>query len=452
MNDADRVRARFRRWLETLRSGQEMPSLRQRVASGVSWTFAGAVLGRIVSLAGAIIATRMLSANAFGQLSAVQLVVTTCGGIAGLGLGVAVTKRVAEFRAKDPGRVWDYANVATRIVLVSGAVVTGAVFIGRGWLATEWLHDPSLVTSIAVASAVVLTSALFAVQIGILTGFEAFRESAIVNTMRSILTAILLVAGIGIAGINGGLLGFLAGEALATAWAMVAVSRLGREDAPRLVGRGSSHSTWKSLRTIAIPALAASTAILLSLLIGQRMLTEQPNGFVAVARFSVAYRWSLVVLFIPATLAPVMLPLLSNLAGAGQRRAFGRLLRGNLLALSMITAIPAVIMILARQPILGLSGAEYQSDPWPFVLLLAATIPVAWNTILSQAALALEAISAWLISDLALAVALLASAWWLVPRHGAAGLAVAYLLGYAATCVVLTLPVRSRARALGSGA
>ena len=206
------------------------------------------------------------------------------------------------------------------------------------------------------------------------------------------------------------------------------------------------------MRKIAIPALAASTAILISLLIGQRMLTELPNGFVAVARFSVAYRWSLVVLFIPAALAPVMLPLLSNLAGAGQRRAFGRLLRGNLLALSMITAIPAVIMILARQPILGLSGAEYQSDPWPFVLLLAATIPVAWNTILSQAALALEAISAWLISDLALAVALLASAWWLVPRHGAAGLAVAYLLGYAATCVVLTLPVRSRAHALGSGA
>ena len=114
MNDADRVRARFRRWLETLRSGQEMPSLRQRVASGVSWTFAGAVLGRIVSLAGAIIATRMLSAHAFRQLSAVQLVVTTCGGIAGLGLGVAATKRVAGFRAKDPGRVWDYANVATK--------------------------------------------------------------------------------------------------------------------------------------------------------------------------------------------------------------------------------------------------------------------------------------------------------------------------------------------------
>ena len=233
LNDADRLRAKIGRWLETLWSAQAMPSLRQRVASGVSWTFAGAVLGRIVSLAGAIIATRMLSANAFGQLSAVQLVVTTCGGIAGLGLGVAVTKRVAEFRAKDPRRVWDYANVATRIVLVSGALVTGAVFIGRGWLATEWLHDPALVTSItAAASAVVLTSALFAVQIGILTGFEAFREAAVANTIRSILTAILLVAGIVVGGINGGLLGFVAGEALATAWAMVAVSRLGRDDAP----------------------------------------------------------------------------------------------------------------------------------------------------------------------------------------------------------------------------
>ncbi len=395
----------------------------------------------------------MLSANAFGQLSAVQAVVTTCGGVAGLGLGVAVTKRIAEFRAKDPDRVWDYANLATKITLASGAFVTGAVLVGREWLAADWLHEPSLATSIALASGFALTSALFAVQIGILTGFEAFKESAIVNSVRSVLTAILLVAGIGIGGLNGGLLGFLAGEAIATIWAVIKVSTLAGNDAHPILGRGRvAQGTWRSLRTIAVPALAASTAILLSLLIGQRMLTELPNGFVAVAQFSVAYRWSLVVLFIPAALAPVMLPLLSNLAGAGQRRAFRRLLRGNLLALSMITAVPAVIMILARQPILGLSGADYQSDPWPFVLLLAATIPVAWNTILSQAALALEAISAWLISDLVLAVALLASAWWLVPRHGAAGLAVAYLLGYAATCVVLTLPVRSRARALGSGA
>ena len=296
-----------------------------------------------------------------------------------------------------------------------------------------------------------LTSSLFAVQIGILTGFEAFKESAVVTSARSILTAVLLVVGIGLAGVNGGLLGYLVGEAAATTWAVVAVSRLGDAAGRTALLRGrSAPGTLKSLRKIGVPALAAGIALLFSLLIGQRMLTELPNGFVAVAQFSVAYRWSLVVLFVPAALAPVMLPLLANLVGAGEHGSFGRLLRGNLLILSLITAVPALIMILAREPILGLSGTAYRSDPLPFVLLLVATIPVAWNTILSQAALALEAISAWLFSDLVLAATLVTGAAVLIPRHRSAGLALAYLLAYVATCVVLMLPVRSRLRALGS--
>lgn len=446
----ERIRAWVGGYLKAL-SSPGLPGLRQRVVNGVSWTFTGAVIGRTVSLVGIIVATRMLPANAFGKLSAVQLLVTTCAGVAGLGLGVAVTKRIAECRAREPERVWDYASAATKIVLVSGVVGTVAVFVGRGWLATDWLHDAALSHSITLASAMVLTSSLFAVQIGILTGFEAFKESAFATSARSILTAVLLVVGILLAGLNGGLLGYLMGEAVATTWAMVVVFRLGGADARPVFRLGrSAPGTWRSLRKIGIPAVGASAAILLSLLIGQRMLTELPNGFVAVAQFSVAYRWSLVVLFVPAALAPVMLPLLANLAGAGEHGAFRRLLRGNLLILSLITAVPALIMILARGPILGLSGAAYRSDPLPFVVLIAATIPVAWNAILSQAAVALEAISAWLISDLALAATLVASASLLIPRYRSTGLAVAYLLGYAATCVVLMLPVRSRLRALGS--
>jgi O-antigen/teichoic acid export membrane protein len=447
----ERIRTWVRRYLKALPSAPSLPGLRDRIVNGVSWTFTGAVIGRTVSLVGIIVATRLLPASAFGQLSAVQLLVTTCAGVVGLGLGVAVTKRIAESRAREPELVWDYASAATRLVSVSGVVGTVAVFLGRGSLATGWLHDPALSYSIALASAMVLTSALFAVQIGILTGFEAFKESAFATSARSILTAVLLVVGISLAGLNGGLLGYLVGEVAATTWAMVVVSRLGGADARRVfrLGRGAA-GTWRSLRKIGIPAVAATVAILLSLLLGQRMLTELPNGFVAVAQFSIAYRWSLVVLFVPAAVAPVMLPLLANLVGAGRHGAFGRLLRGNLLILSMITAVPALIMILARGPILGLSGAAYRSDPLPFVLLLVATIPVAWNTILSQAALALEAISAWLVSDLVLAATLVASASVLIPRYRSAGLAVAYLLAYAATCVVLMLPVRSRLRATRS--
>ena len=119
------IRTWVSRYCNAPSASPTMPGLRQRVVNGVSWTLTGAVVGRIVSLVGIIVATRMLPASAFGQLSAVQLLVTASAGLAGLGLSVAVTKRIAEFRAREPERVWDYANTATRVVSVSGVIYHG---------------------------------------------------------------------------------------------------------------------------------------------------------------------------------------------------------------------------------------------------------------------------------------------------------------------------------------
>jgi O-antigen/teichoic acid export membrane protein len=430
---------------------QGLGSLRDRVVKGASWTLAGAVLGRTVSLVGTIVATRLLSPSRFGQLSAVQLMVGTFAGIAGLGLGVAVTKRVAEHRTKDPARVSDFTRSATRIVAASGGVTTLVVILGRGWLADTWFHSPELATPLALASGMVLTSALLGVQIGILIGMEAFKQAALATALRNIFTALLLVIGIKVAGMNGALAGAVLGEVATLLWVIPAVARLGT--APRIsIYRRGGPGAWSSLRKVGLPAVIASISVLLSLLVGQRILVGQPDGFVDVAQFSVAYRWSLVVLFIPASISPVMLPLLSNLAGANARAAFQRLLTGNFLTLTLVTAIPAVLMILCRRFVLGLSGGSYRSDTAAFVILMGATVPIVWNTILSQAALALEAIAAWLISDLVLALALVAGAVLLVPDHHSAGLAAAYAVAYGATCAVLFLPVLGRARTLGSAA
>ena len=476
----ERLGARIRRWLDDVSFGNAVDGggrlqpgvqgpppeisegvgalpavagLRRRVVGAASWTFTGAVFGRAISLVGTIAATRLLSPTAFGQFSAIQLMVTTFAGFAALGLGVAVTKRIAEVRATNPERVGDFARVATKVVLVSGTAATAVVIVGRVWLADTWLRDPALATGLVLASAMTLTSSLFGVQIGILTGFEAFKHAAIANTLRSTLTALLLLVGIQVAGLNGGLLGFVVGEAIAAAWAVLAVSRCGLDRSTSIFRRGhSAPGTLGSLWKVGMPAFVAGVAILLALLVGQRVLAGQPNGYVLVAQFSVAFRWSVVVLFVPTSLSPVMLPFLANLAGARAHDPFRRLLRANFMTLTAATAVPALVLIIARQPVLGLSGAAYQSDTVTFVVMILSTIPVVWNTILSQTALALEAIWAWFVSDLVLALVLISAALLLIPRHGAAGLALAYALGYLATCLALLQPARTRLRTLRSTA
>lgn len=199
---------------------------------------------------------------------------------------------------------------------------------------------------------------------------------------------------------------------------------------------------------VGLPAFAANIAVTLALVLGQSLLADQPLGYQQVAQFNVAYRWSLVVLFLPASMAPILLPLLSNLRAEGALRSFLHLLRTNLWLNVILTALPAGVLIVLRDQVLGLSGSSYVAESTTFVVLMVATVPTALNSVMSQAALSLDAIRAWLLSDLALAVVLVGVAWVLIPRHQSVGLAVGYAVAYLVTCCVLAIPLRNHVRAL----
>jgi O-antigen/teichoic acid export membrane protein len=315
------------------------------------------------------------------------------------------------------------------------------MFLFRAQVATL-LGSPELADQLTQAAVAVAAGAIFAVAIGALNGLESFRAVAVVTSTRSILASALMVSGAALNGLTGAITGWAVGESLA---AVAAVSTLVRRrhglDAPH-ASRGSA-AAWRSLRAIAFPAFAANVAVTLSLVLGQRLLTDQPLGYQHVAQFNIAYRWSLAVLFIPASIAPILLPLLSNLRAEGALTAFLRLLRANLWMNVILTALPAGVLIVFRDEVLSLSGTTYAAGSTTFVVLMIATVPIALNSVMSQAALSLDAIRAWVLSDLALAVALVGVAWVLVPRHQSLGLAIGYAFGYLVTCAVLAVPLRT---------
>src|SRR5262245_8577468 len=98
--------------------------LRKRVLSAASWTVAGTAIGRLIGLLGTVLVTRILSQTEFGEFSAVLLMMSTVAAVAGLGLGVAATKRLAEARATSPDAIEDLAWCAIRISTFSGVAFT----------------------------------------------------------------------------------------------------------------------------------------------------------------------------------------------------------------------------------------------------------------------------------------------------------------------------------------
>ena len=107
----------------------------------------------------------------------------------------------------------------------------------------------------------------------------------------------------------------------------------------------------------------------------------------------------------------------------------------------LVVTVPAMVLIGAAGVVSSLGGRGFQAAEPSLIILALACVPAALNNGLSQAALSLDRVRAWVISDVVLAVALAGVAVLLVPSLGSVGLAWGYLAGMLATCAVLIGPV-----------
>src|SRR5690242_18010761 len=88
-------------FLNGLKAKIEASPLAYRLARGAFWSLAGTVTSRFLGLAASICVARILGKVTMGELGIIQSTVGMFSAFAGLGLGLAATKHVAEFQAKD---------------------------------------------------------------------------------------------------------------------------------------------------------------------------------------------------------------------------------------------------------------------------------------------------------------------------------------------------------------
>ena len=197
-----------------------------------------------------------------------------------------------------------------------------------------------------------------------------------------------------------------------------------------------------------VPAFVAFLSIAIAGTAAQVLLASSSHGYQRLATFAVAYRWHLAIVFVPAAIVPALLPLMSRLRAEQRHSQVLSLFRMTFWLTVVIAAVAAAVIAAAAPLVLRLSGAFYARDTLPLVILAAAAVPCAVNSVLSSASVSLGAMRAWLFSDLVLAAALLGTAVWLVGPQGATGLAVAYLVAYVATDASLAPPLHTRLRGL----
>jgi len=411
-----------------------------RYLTAAFWSIMGLGVARGATLVASMFTARLLGAESFGGLAIVQSTVGIAATLAGVGLGVTASRHVAEFRVGDPARTGRILGLSSAVALISGAAMAIAMVVSASFVAGHVLQAAELTVPLRIASLLVLFTALNGYQTGALAGLEAFRTMAKVNFCSAIISCPMIIFGAYRGAISGAVGGVSA--AMAVSWALNHVM-LRHVCAVRGIAWG-----WRNCWSEAHLIYRTSLPCLLSSLIGAPVMwlstywvVQQANGYQHLGVYSVADRFRLLLLFVPSAIAGSVLPMLSNFRGRGDRASFRKLLRVNVLVVSMIVSVPALALAFWARRAMGCFGASYLAGAPILAVLCFSAIAESLNASLGQA---VTTASPWhrFFFDVMLFSIICGTAFLLVPRLGALGLALAYLAGFSSTASALLIYVR----------
>src|SRR2546426_2727501 len=123
-----------------MRGGSNLQSgatLATRLGFGVVWTIASTILLQGSTLIANAISANLLGRNDFGSFSMVQSTVVTISNLAQLGLGLTVTKYVAELRIRDGAAAGRILGLCRAVSIISGLTAALGLYVYGRWLAIE---------------------------------------------------------------------------------------------------------------------------------------------------------------------------------------------------------------------------------------------------------------------------------------------------------------------------
>jgi len=390
-----------------------------------------------------IAVARFLGKETFGELGIVQSTLVMLQVFAGLGLGLTTTKYVAEFRAKDPLKAGRIIACSSLAVGISSAMIASALFFLAPWLTAGTLSAPHLSEFLRIGILAVFFGSVSAVQIGGLSGLEAFRAITYANFISGMVSFPITICPAYYFGLRGAVWGLVASLAVNCLLNHMVLHGVLRREGVRLA-LTASREEWKLLFAFSVPALLSSALFAPANWLCNAMLVNQPNGYAALGAFTAADKWRHLLIFLPSSLSSAVLPMLSNLHGMDNPRAYEKIFRTNLLLNLALVSVPAFLLMSFSEKAMSVYGLDF-ATAWPALAILSASaVFMTLNNVLGQVLVSTGRIWTRFAFDLLLAASLLSTSFWLIPLYAECGMAAANLVAYLFTAVLVLLLVKSR--------
>lgn len=397
-----------------------------------------------------VVLARALGPHDYGVYATITALAALVAGLFHLGQNSALHKLLPQHYVSD--RTLGGALLADIVLLTLGAALICciALFAGAGWIATQLYHDAALTNVLRGCAMLIFATALFNLASSVVAGLQDFQSYNTALFVRSL----VLVGATWLGVVAWGLWGAFTGQLIALGVGMALLTRkattLTRE---RFAGLIRPDFSWSVLR----PLVAFVLPVFLMTLFNTpgywwaNTLLAQTHGFAEAGRFSAVYGLAQLIWLAPVSFYVPAMTFLSE-AHAAQQASFGALVSSNARTIWLLT-LPLALGIALASPLLLrilFGGAYQQTTLTAFVLsltgLLMGVIGL-FNTALIAAGRIWHACAitfGW-------AVVFTATGLISIPRWGATGSALTYLISHTFYFIATWLSARAALQVRGSG-
>jgi len=354
--------------------------LSQRLGRGTLWSAIGSVLSRSLTIIASIFVARLIGKEEFGEVGIIQSTILMLTSFAGFGSGIMATKFVSQYCRQHPQRAGNIIFLAESVTFFLSLIFSSLFFGFSGIIASNILASPELAPFLKVSALLLFFNTLGGTQLGILTGFEAFKKIAHINLIIGISSVIFLPLGSLFLGLSG------------VIWAMILVSvvnwLLNLYSLQKIYIKNNIHRTYKFnksdlglLWTFNFPSFLSILAFTSAGWICNAMLVNA-TGYDEMGIVNACNNWYLVILFFPTIISGIILPIMSERIGSNESKQTKKIVFFSIKINAFIILPFAVLLIIFSPFFMGLFGESFSSSWLPLVFtiltacLLSIQIPV----------------------------------------------------------------------------
>lgn len=341
-----------------------------RFGRNAFWSLIGAMIMRGLGLLTTILLVRILEVKVFGQFVALQGSLGLFGTFAGLGMGMTITKHLAELKERNPDRASRVMTLCYAFSITSALLMCLVLWFFAESFCEHVFNSTNLLAPFRIALLILFANTVNGLLDSTYQGLEWYQQLATLTGSYGIFYLILAAIGAYFLGLIGAV------SALAISRLLIAIAKV-----ICLLCTGISFtfsrmfSELHVLRDYSLPSLASTLVSGPVDWLPAMVFASVPGGYEALGVFGVFNQLKSFILFLPDAVGRTNIPVLADAYGGQDKNRFFVILRRGVLINLLLASLVAIPFLAATKLISSVYGVEYDLD-FLLVLIIGLTAVV----------------------------------------------------------------------------